>query len=57
MQLLLVFLPETRRAKMTLEAMRPAGSSATEDVATFTLSDGVCGSGDAGSCEFDVILC
>ena len=46
---------------MTLEAMRPAGSSDTDDdVATSTLSaggpnDGVCGSGDAGSCECDVI--
>ena len=43
---------------MTLEAMRPAGSSATS-----TLSgggggpdDGACGSGDAGSCELDVVL-
>ena len=52
-------IPETRRAKMTLEAMRPAGSSATS-----TLSgggggpddDGACGSGDAGSCELDVVL-
>ena len=50
-----IFLPETRRAKMTLEAMRPAGSSATS-----TLSggpdDGACGSGDAASCELDVVL-
>ena len=45
---------------MTLEAMRPAGSSS----ATSTLSggggggsdDGACGSGDAGSCELDVVL-
>ena len=42
---------------MTLEAMRPAGSSATS-----TLSgdggpeDGACGSGDAASCELDVVL-
>ena len=43
---------------MTLEAMRPAGSSATS-----TLSgggggpdDGACRSGDAGSCELDVVL-
>ena len=45
---------------MTLEAMRPAGSSS----ATSTLSggggggsdDGACGSGDAASCELDVVL-
>ena len=44
---------------MTLEAMRPAGSSS----AISTLSgggggpdDGACGSGDAGSCELDVVL-
>ena len=57
-----MILPETRRAKMTRDAMRPAGSLEA-DAATSTLSDGpklsgVCGSGEAGSCKTDVVnLC
>ena len=55
----LITIPETRRAKTTRDAIRPAGS-ADADAATSTLSEGpklsggACVSEVAGSCKINV---